>query len=148
MSARSAAPDEGGFSLSTIATQGAGGLLVALHGQDAGGLGIPAPYACPICLVPSTRVAGTTHVSDIARLAQGLGEGARLRLQRDADNRYDQWSIRVLDARGRRLGFVPADHNQILARLMDGGKRLFATVTQVSQVDGWTKIEMAVYLDD
>ena len=125
----------------------AGGVLALIHGG--GNLPeVPKPFAQPILLLQDTRVAGTTHVADIDELVEGLAEGDRLGLQRDSANPYDSFAIRVLDPRGRRLGFVPADRNEVPARLMDGGKRLYATVTRVELLGSWWKIGMAVYLDD
>jgi hypothetical protein len=54
----------------------------------------------------------------------------------------------VLDARGRRLGYVPADVNEILARLMDAGKRLYGEVTEIDLVGSWWRIAMGVWMDD
>ena len=126
----------------------AGGLLAAMHGGGSAGVEVPKPYAQRICLLPDVRVAGTSHVEGIFELASQLHEGDGLRLERDPMNRYDSWAIRVLDARGRRLGFVPADNNEIIARLMDGGKRIVAEVLGVEDVGGWVRIGMAVWLDD
>ena len=124
----------------------AGSVLAVLHG-GAGLPDVPKPFANPILLV-ETRVAGTKHVEDIYELAEQLEEGSRLQLLRDASNHYDHFAIRVLNERGQRLGFVPADRNEVLARLMDGGKHLYAEGTGVELVGDWWKIEMAVYLDD
>lgn len=126
----------------------AGTMLVAMHGGTGEGLRMPLPFSKPICLVEGAHVAGTTHVAGIRKLAAGLSEGDRLRLVRDAGNPHDRWAIRVLDGEGSRLGFVPADQNEVLARLMDGGKRLFGQVTGVEQRGSWTRIGMDVYLDD
>jgi hypothetical protein len=118
-----------------------------MHG-DGGALSVPKPFSQPICLVPDTRVAGTSHVEDIDRLAGLLSEGDRLRLERDVDNRYDRWSIRVVSDEGRKLGYVCADVNEIPARLMDGGKRLFAQVSSVERRGSWWRIAIGVWLDD
>ena len=139
---------EAATSLATTSAFGAGALLVAMGGSATGGLPVPAPYSQPICIVEGTHVAGTTHVAGIRELAAGLAEGTRLRLERDPVNRRDRWSIRVLDGQGRRLGFVPVDVNEVPARLMDGGKRLYAQVRAVEQRGGWTRVGMDVYLDD
>ena len=117
--------------IAPVTTSTAGAIIAAMHG-----------------LVPSTRVAGTTHVKGIRDLANHLAEGDRLRLQHDAHNHYDQWAIKVFDASNNRLGFVSADVNEIPARLMDGGKSLFAKVVGVELVDSWVKIEIGVWLDD
>lgn len=126
----------------------AGGLLAAMHGSGPAGIEVPKPFSQRICLLPDARVAGTSHVEGIRALAAGLCEGDELRLERDPQNRFDSWAIRVLDARGRRLGFVPADKNEIIARLMDGGKRVVGEVLSVEDVSGWIRIGMAVWLDD
>ncbi len=109
------------------------------------GIEIPKPFSQPICLVPDTRIAGTTHIDDIDELAPKLSVGERLALVREKDNRYDEWCIRVNTSAGGRLGFVPADINEIPARLMDGGKAFYA---EVNKVGGWWKMGMGVWLDD
>ena len=134
--------------IATVGTSSAGAIIAAMHGNGAHGLDIPTPFSHPICLVPYTRVAGTTHVQGIRDLADRLAEGERLRLERDTHNRYDQWAIKVFDASGNRLGFVSADINEIPARLMDGGKSLYAEVTGIELIGGWVKIAIGVWLDD
>ncbi|MBR3315648.1 MAG: HIRAN domain-containing protein [Atopobiaceae bacterium] len=119
-----------------------------MHGGVDAGFGVPKPFSQPICLAPKTRVAGTAHVDGIAELAESLSEGDRLRLERDPHNRWDRWAIRVLDGDGHRLGFVSADVNEMPARLMDGGKRLYGEVTGVELRGGWWRIGMGVWLDD
>ena len=137
-----------GTDLASIPTTTAGAILAAMHSMGKPDLDVPNPFAHPICLVPMTRVAGTTHVKGIAEIAERLSEGDRLRLERDTRNRYDQWTIRVYDDAGNRIGFVSADVNEIPARLMDGGKSLFAEVTDVQLVGRWWRIGMGVWLDD
>ncbi|WP_165443711.1 HIRAN domain-containing protein [Olsenella sp. Marseille-P4559] len=136
----------GGLVAVTSATAGA--IIAAIHGQSGLGVNVPKPFSQPICLVPDTCVAGTTHVANIEDLAHGLHEGDHLRLERDDKNAYDHWAIRVLNAHGEHLGYVSADINQIPARLMDGGKRLYGEVTKVELVGSWWKIGMGVWLDD
>ena len=134
--------------LATVGPRSAGAVLAAMHGGDGAPIELPKPYANRICLIPDARVAGTTHVPDIERHAEALHEGDELRLERDTVNRYDRWAIRVLNSQGAKLGFIPADQNEIIARLMDGGKRIIAKVTGVEHIDGWHKIGIEVWLDD
>ena len=138
----------GSNALVAVAPTMAGSLIAAMYQGGGSALEVPKPFSQPICLIPDTRVAGTSHVPGIGGLVASLGEGDRLRLERDPQNRYDPWAIRVLDARGRRLGFVPTDSNEILARLMDGGRRLFAEVTEVELRGSWHRIGVGVWLDD
>lgn len=127
-------------------------LPVGLGFANAGGtsgasLSIPAPFANRIVLVDDMRIAGTTHVRGIDDLVAGLADEQELTFEREPGNLHDTWAIRVL-ANGKRLGYVPCDQNEILARLMDGGKRVGATVTHHEKVGNWNKIHMEVYLDD
>ncbi len=126
---------------------GAGAIIQAMHGGGTG-IDLPKPFSQPICLVPNTRVAGTTHVKGIDELAQKLSEGERLTFVRDKDNQYDEWCIKVVNAEGERVGFVPADINEIPARLMDGGKAIYGEINEVEKVGNWWKIGMGVWLDD
>ena len=134
-------------------TQVTGGLVAipttALsQGRDGNaGLSVPMPFAQRIVLVEDTYVAGTTHVEDIDEVVAGMRVGQELALERDVANAFDPWAIRVLCA-GRRIGFVSCDTNELLARLMDGGKRVGATVTEFERLGRWHKIHMEVFLDD
>ncbi len=134
--------------LVSVTPSTAGALLVAMHQGSGSALDVPKPFSQPICLIPETRIAGTTHVEGIDELAERLTKGARLELVRDAENRYDRWAIKVRNDKGERLGFVSADINEIPARLMDGGKRLFAEVTDIELRGSWWKIGIRVWLDD
>lgn len=134
--------------LATVGSDTAGVILVAMHGGEGTSIELPKPYGNRICLIPDTRIAGTTHVPGIERLIEALHEGDELRLERDPSNHYDRWAIRVLNSQGTKLGFIPADQNEVVARLMDGGKRIIAKVTGVELIDRWYKIGIEVWLDD
>ena len=101
-----------------------------------------------ICLVAESTVAGTRHVAGVSDLACSYQPGERFVFERDRDNLYDAWAVRVLDGRRNRLGFVSCECNEVVARLMDGGKHVFGVFEGVEQVENWTRIEMGVYLDD
>lgn len=123
-------------------------MTLALLNGEPGGLSVDMPFSNKICLVPHTRVAETGKVADIDEAAAALREGDTLRLVRQKGNLANRWAIQVLSPRGGKLGFVPRDVNQILARLLDGGKHVFAEVLDVSERNYWWRIEIAIYLDD
>ena len=131
---------------STLAPIGAGSLITA---ADAGGtpLSVPVPFQNKIVLIEDTRVAGTMHVHDIDAIVGKLEVGTELRLEREPDNMMDGWAIKVF-AGGDRLGYVPADCNELLARLMDGGKALSGKLTGKEKIGTWNKLHMEVSLDD
>ena len=146
--AKGVAPAHVAGSLAATGDMGAGAILRAMHDDPSHGISVPKPFSEPILLLEQIHVAGTSHVKGIEAIASRLSRGMRLRLERDAANRYDSWAIRVLDGEGRRLGWLPADRNEVIARLMDGGKSVYAEVTCVDRRDEWTMIGIEVFLDD
>lgn len=129
-----------------LAPIAAGNLVVA---EGAGGttLSVPIPFQSKIVLIEDTRVAGTTHIHGIDAIAERLEVDTDLRLEREASNIVDAWAIRVF-AGEERIGYIPADCNEILARLMDGGKALSARLTSKEKLGTWNKLHMEVSLDD
>ena len=101
-----------------------------------------------VCLFESTAIAGTRHIADIEQLAGGYRPQARFTLERDRGNLFDDWAVRVLDEDRNQLGYVSCECNEVVARLIDGGKRVSARFRGLSQRGRWTRIEMGVYLDD
>ena len=74
--------------------------------------------------------------------AKALSEGTVVSLMREADNKYDALAIRIDDANGGKLGYVPRKKNEILARLLDAGKMLYGKVSEVefSDYSSWVTI--------
>lgn len=115
-----------------------------LNGMDL----VPKPFSEDI-YVMSTDVAGTRYVDGIEQLMAELQEGDELLLVREPDNMYDQLAILVLDAKKRKLGYIPRRKNEVVARLMDAGKRFYAQVRKVEsqgEVSNWKYIYIAVFM--
>ncbi len=92
-------------------------------------------------------IAGTTHIKD-QTVFDDLKEGEKLTLQREPENRFDGNAILVLDAKGRKLGYIPEKDNIVFARLMDAGKYLIAKVDETSVSGTFHKIRIGIYLVD
>jgi len=105
------------------------------------------PFQNKIVLIDDTRIAGTTHIKGIDAIAEGLQENCELRFEREPGNLADSWAIKVY-AGAVKIGYVPADCNEILARLMDGGKALSGKLIAKEKVGNWNKLHMEVSLDD
>ena len=129
-----------------LALIGAGGIIAAADAAGAS-LSVPMPFQNKIVLIEDTRVAGTTHIHGIDGIVKGLDVGSDLRLEREPNNLADSWAIKVF-AGNDRIGYVPADVNEILARLMDGGKALSAKLVGKEKIGNWNKLHMEVSLDD
>lgn len=131
---------------SAIALIGASGVIAAANASGAP-LSVPVPFQNKILLIEDTRVAGTTHIHGIDAIVAQLEVGMDLKLEREPGNLADGWAIRVYAGEDR-IGYVPADCNEVLARLMDGGKALSAKLTGKEKNGNWNKLHMEVSLDD
>lgn len=117
-----------------------------IHAIEQKGIGdILKPLTQEIFLF-DTYVAGTTNLADPSVL-KDVKAGDKLTLRRE-DNRYDEHAIMVLDSRKRKLGYIPERHNIVFSRLMDAGKLITATVTDVEPGEYYTKISINLYLVD
>lgn len=110
-------------------------------------LSVPMPFESKIVLFESIRIAGTSHAPDIDVTMGQMPDEARLELVREPDNQADSWAIRV-EYDGKKIGYVPADKNEVLARLMDGGKTLGGELVSRKLRGTWWNVHMEVYLID
>ena len=131
---------------SALAAIGSGGIIEAANAAGTP-LSVPVPFQSKILLIEDVRIAGTTHRRNIDDIVARIEVGAILRFEREPGNLADSWAIKVY-ADDDWLGYVPADCNEILARLMDGGKALSAKLTDMQKVGRWNKLHMEVSLDD
>ena len=113
------------------------------------GSGIIMPFVQELFLL-ECEIAGTGFVKDIEEKAQALTAGTVVSLMREADNKYDKLAIRIDNAAGEKLGYVPRKKNEILARLLDGGKMLYGKVAEVefSEYSSWITITVKIYMKD
>ena len=98
-------------------------------------------------LLFDSYIAGTTHIKDES-VFDGIGVGDKLILQREPDNRFDENAILVLDAKGRKMGYIPEKDNIVFTRLMDAGKYLTAKIENISFKCSFRQIEINIYLVD
>ncbi len=99
------------------------GLLRGSFGHD----GIPLPFVHEIFLM-ETPVAGTSYIDQIEKIDKELCPQELIVLKREPGNPHDHLAVLIIDPRGRKIGYIPRDRNEIPARLMDAGKLLFGTV--------------------
>lgn len=130
-------------SLAQIST----GALASMDDVAGASLSIPMPFQTSITLIEDMRVAGTPHIPNIDEVVADLSEGCALRFERDPNNLNDVWAIRIY-AGAKHIGYVPADVNEILARMMDGGKALSGKLTTKEKLGSWHRLYVEVNLDD
>lgn len=112
-----------------------------------GKLNFSTPFAREILLL-ECYVAGTTYRENIEEIAEWLETGANLRLQRQPENKFDPSAIAVYDAQNNILGYVPRAKNEVLARLLEAGKHLSAKFVAKDTLDGWTRLNIEIFLHD
>lgn len=112
-----------------------------------GATALPTPFAREILLL-ECRVAGTSYRPNIAAVEPELNLGAKFRLEREPDNEFDEWAIKIYDARNVHIGYVPKTKNEVLARLLDAGKTLSARLIAKDWQDSWLKLDIEIFLHD
>ncbi|MDR3258829.1 MAG: HIRAN domain-containing protein [Fusobacteriaceae bacterium] len=105
------------------------------------------PFSQEIFLL-SVYIAGTTHIKNLTDLEKNITKGNKINFYREPENIFDPRAIVVKDGDGNKLGYIPKDKNDILARLMDAGKLLYGIVKEKNKVGKWTKIQVEIFLSD
>ena len=93
-------------------------------------------------------VAGTTFIKNLSKIEKHLDEGQLLDLKREPTNKYDKYAILICNSLGEKLGYIPREKNEMMARLMDAGKCFFGKVQKKSWEGNWLKIDIEIYLKD
>ena len=107
-------------------------------------LQIPSGKDIFLCYV---QVAGTPYYDAGAARAH-LDAYKPLILRRQPDNPHDAMAIEVLAADGSKLGYIPRIINEIPARLLDRGKKLFLEVVAVEDYNNYLNITAGLYMWD
>ena len=108
---------------------------------------MPAPFIQELFLM-ECDIAGTGYVDGIEKICDSLPEEAILTFVREPKNPHDVFAIRIDSANGEKLGYVPRRKNEVLARLMDGGKLLYGKILKKEIVNDWVNIRIKVFMRD
>ena len=119
------------------------GIVSLVQGQELGD--IIKPLIREIHLFDS-YIAGTAHLADKSVLDE-IEVGDVLSLQRE-ENKFDSNAILILNADGKKLGYVPEKDNIVFARLMDAGKLLKAKISKITMKGTFKLISVGIFLVD
>ena len=97
-------------------------------------------------LVLETIVAGTSF-KKLRDIEPQLTTIVKLALVREPENEYDEFAT-ALHFENNKIGYIPKECNEVIARLMDAGKAFFASISAKDWEGNWLKIEIKVYLKD
>jgi HIRAN domain len=81
------------------------------------------------------------------KLLPKMKAGALLELVREPNNKYDEFAI-ALHFQGKKIGFVPAESNEILAKILDANLlKLQAEITHIEpKALAWENTAIAIYV--
>lgn len=105
------------------------------------------PFAQEI-FVLKTHIAGTYFSKAERFIPRETEFPLKVILQREPKNEFDDLAILVLTEKGEKLGYIPQVKNEIIARLMDAGKKFSAHISRASFNSDWLKLEIEVFLVD
>ena len=120
-------------------------ILALMHGSF-GKDGALKPFAREIMLI-ECLIAGMIP-RDVQTVEPDLVPGALLPLKREPENPHDPLAIMVFSEAGHHLGYVPRAKSEVLARLLDAGKLLFAKLESKSWQGDFLKVAAHIYLRD
>ncbi len=118
--------------------------IISIIRKSLDGTGVPMPFVEEIFLL-ETHIAGTTFL-DLKKVEPTLKEQEILIFKREPKNKADKLAIIIARESGQKLGYVPRDHNEIMARLMDAGKLLFGKLENKEWMNSWLKLKIRIYM--
>ncbi|REJ85194.1 MAG: restriction endonuclease [Bacteroidetes bacterium] len=118
------------------------GLLAVIQGHDSALL----PFVREL-LVLECHIAGTSYL-DLEEIEPKLKEGDKFLLIREPENKHDEFAVAIFTQEKEKLGFLPRDRNETIARLLDAGKMIFASMVKKEMMNDWLKLSIRVFYVD
>ena len=97
-------------------------------------------------LVLECLVAGTSF-RKLEVIEPELKSEVKLNCKREPGNEHDQFAI-GLWFNETKIGYIPRDKNEVIARLLDAGKTFFAILQAKEWEGNWLRLDIRVYLKD
>lgn len=97
-------------------------------------------------LVLECLVAGTSF-RKLDKIESALQSQVKLSLKREGDNQYDHFAV-ALHFEQNKIGFIPKEKNEAIARMMDAGKQFYAMLQAKEWEGNWLRLDIKVYLND
>ena len=97
-------------------------------------------------LVLECLAAGTSF-RKLDKVQYDLKETVHLEMKREGKNEFDEFAV-ALWFQNTKVGYIPREKNEVLARLMDAGKQFYATISANETEGNWLKLDIKVMLKD
>ena len=122
------------------------GLSLWMHSED----NLAFPFNRDIYL-GQQAIVGMRFQGGAKELVNELACGEKITLLREPENRFDHRAVMALDAKGRKLGYIPRAENRIMSALMDAGKVFYGIMQDHSEdgkeQDRYERSQYALYFD-
>lgn len=119
--------------------------LLLFFAVVAGAPPLCAAQASARILVQSSPLAGFQYYQG-RELWEQMKVGDQLALVREPDNPHDPLAVRV-EWKGHKLGYVPRNDNEAVARQLDRGNLLEARIVRLTRHrNPWKRVEFEVFL--
>lgn len=92
-------------------------------------------------------LAAGTSFRKLDKVQDDLKETVQLEMKRKGHNEFDRFAI-ALWFKKTKVGYIPKEKNEVLARLMDAGKQFYAAITAKEMEGNWLKLAIKVVLKD
>lgn len=97
-------------------------------------------------MVLECMVAGTSF-RKLDKVEAELLSTVQLEMKREGKNEFDQFAI-ALYFKEIKVGYIPKEKNQVIARLMDAGKAFYSTIQAKEWEGNWLRLDVRVYMKD
>ena len=97
-------------------------------------------------LVLECLVAGTSF-RKLDKIEPAIKSEVKLGLKREPGNEHDLFAV-ALWFDETKIGYIPRDKNEVIARLLDAGKSFFAVLSAKEWEGNWLRLDIKVYLKD
>ncbi|WP_152973451.1 HIRAN domain-containing protein [Bifidobacterium aesculapii] len=150
--AQAGAVDDGHVPAELVALADDGFSLASFTGSN-GGLGLPQPYTTTIVLIDRTYLVGGRGFGgsgaddDMLGHIRAAGHETHITLRREPDDIADPWTVEALVGDAS-IGFVRAHENEIIARLMDAGKHVYAHYLETETLGEYHRIWVRLVMED
>jgi len=97
-------------------------------------------------LVLECLVAGTSF-RKLDALEHELISEVKIELKRDTANEHDKMAVELL-FNTNKIGYIPREKNEVIARLLDAGKTFFGILHAKEWEGNWLRLDIKIYLKD
>jgi hypothetical protein len=97
-------------------------------------------------LVLECIVAGTSF-RKLDVIEADLAATVKLDMKREGKNEFDKFAV-ALYFQNVKVGYIPKDKNEVIARLMDSGKAFHATIEAKEWEGTWLRLDVKIYIKD